>query len=97
MSFSEEEQMNLPELYWNLTAYRATLTHKVNHSFTKSKTYFGYAMHPRFGLIRSLVAEDDIEKGEEIFANYGYGFHDWVPQWYQDLYQEELGKPWPGL
>ena len=59
-------QINIPEEYWNTTKYRATLGHKLNHSFIKNKATFSWATHPRFGWIRSLYAVHNIYKGLQI-------------------------------
>ena len=87
-------QINVPEQYWNISSYRATLGHKVNHSFKHKKARFGAAYHPRFGDICSVVAESDIEKGEEIFVDYGYPTWAEVPEWYSAVYKEEMGDDW---
>ena len=59
--------VNLMEPYWNTTNYRATLGHKVNHSFVNIKSVFKSASHPRFGPIRSVTAIEDIYKGKQTF------------------------------
>lgn len=87
-------KINVPEQYWNISNYRATLGHKVNHSFKYKKAKYGVAYHPRFGEICSVVAESDINKGEEIFVNYGYPSWAKVPEWYSTLYKEETGDTW---
>ena len=94
MSFEGTVHIHIPEPYWNISNYRATLGHKLNHSFTKGKTIWGRAFHPRFGHIRSVVAKEDIKRGEEIFINYGYRSGTRVQKWMSDLYLEETGKQW---
>ena len=95
MNFKGRLVIHIPEEYWNISNYRATLGHKINHSFVHGKSNFGFAYHPRFGDIRCLYATDDISKGEEILTNYGYriGGHR-VPGWYKELYEKETGKIW---
>ena len=68
----------------------------MNHSFVKIKAAYNFVSHPRFGWIRSVVAIDDIYKGEEIFINYHYPIQPNanVPQWFKDLYEEQVGA-WP--
>ena len=96
MNFNGPLVIHIPEPYWNISNYRATLGHKINHSFINSKSNFGLAYHPRFGNIRTLYALSDIAKGEEIFTNYGYRIgQKRVPQWYSELYVKETGKEWP--
>ena len=91
----ENLQINIPIQFWNITEFRSTLGHKVNHSFTKNKTQYKHVFHPRFGHIRSVVAKADIAKGEEIFVNYNYPIGGPPPvEWYKTVYEEEVG-PWP--
>ena len=94
ISFDESITIDVPPPYWNISNFRATLGHKMNHSFKFSKVAYGRAYHPRFGNIRSIYATCDISKGEEIFANYGYPFGSDVPEWYSGLYLEEIGSHW---
>ena len=86
--------MNIPESHWNISRYRATLGHKMNHSFKFAKAQMEHAHHPRFGNIRAYYATSNIGKGEEILVNYGYTKGGIVPQWYSLLYEKELGEPW---
>ena len=88
--------MNIPPEYWSINKYRATLGHKVNHSFNKTNTDFGSAIHPRYGPIRTIVSSKDIKKGEELLCDYQYGTDSAIPNWYGIAYREEVGKPWPG-
>merc|ERR1711963_439775 len=88
--------LNVLKEDWNISKYRATIGHKINHSFTKTNTKFGHVYHPRFGQIRSIVATKDIQKGEELLVNYGYGLIDSrnLPGWYVEAYEREVG-PYP--
>ena len=88
---------HIPEQYWNITEFRSTLGHKVNHSFqpNKIKAMFKHAFNPTFGNIGSVVATTNIKKGEEVLVNYHYLPGRWVPEWYSSLYLKEFGKPWP--
>ena len=94
MSFDGPLKIHIPEPYWNISNFRATLGHKVNHSFKFSKTAYWSAHHPRFGNIAYVYAIEDITKGEEIFANYGYKIGKLVPEWVSELYLKEMGKKW---
>ena len=94
MSYDDDLKIHVPEQYWNLSNYRSSLGHKVNHSFKHAKAIFGKAFHPRFGDIKSVFAEQDIRKGEEILVHYGYQPGGVVPNWVSDLYFEETGKSW---
>ena len=51
-NYPERLELNVPIEYWNVTSFRATLGHKVNHSFTKAKSSYKPVIHPRYGLIR---------------------------------------------
>ena len=72
MDFDESTYIHIPKPYWNISVFRATLGHKVNHSFKYHKTSYGKAFNPRFGNIRSVYATTDIKRGEEILVNYEY-------------------------
>jgi histone-lysine N-methyltransferase SETD7 len=70
MLLDETSDIDLPENMTKLENYRATLGHKVCHSFEpNSETDVFY--HPRFGLIRCIATIDNIKAGEEIPINYG--------------------------
>ena len=86
--------MDIPECYRKIETYRATLGHKMNHSFKFAKAQMIHVHHPRFGSIRAYYATSIISKGEEILVNYGYTKGNWVPPWYSSLYEKELGKSW---
>ena len=53
-----------------LENYRATLAHKINHNFHYNCTEW-FFQHPRHGLIPSIIATSDIEKGQELYLHYG--------------------------
>ena len=62
----------------------ATLGHKANHS-SKANAKYDSFLHPRFGLIKGVVAVEPIEVGEEITVDYGY--QDEKPAWFtRDLW-----------
>ena len=92
----EKIQINIPEGYWNVTQFRATLGHKLNHDFLKLRATYNFATHPRYGWIRSVTAIDDIYKGDEIFIHYHYPIRagSRVPQWYKELYEAQIDA-WP--
>ena len=91
MSIDETWLKNIPKEYWSLSNYRATLGHKINHSFTKANTRSGLVYHPRFGYCRTIVATKDIKKHEELWINYGYPVNQHSPGWYLDTYEKEIG------
>ena len=96
IGLESELQINIPEPYWNITSFRSTLGHKVNHSFTNIKAQFNWVSHPRFGHIRSVTATEDVYPGEEIFVHYHYPIEadSKVPKWYRELYEKQVGA-WP--
>ena len=96
MQFDGPVKIHIPEPYWNISNFRATLGHKVNHSFKYDKTAYGQVFHPRFGNIRCVYAVSNITKGEEILVNYGYRIGTTVPKWISELYLIETGKEWHG-
>ena len=51
-----------------LANYRATLAHKVCHSFNNNSS-FAQFWHPRFGNIMSVVADRDIQAGQVKFLS----------------------------
>ena len=96
LSTDEAINLNIPPEYWSINKYRATLGHKVNHSFNRTNVDFGNAIHPRYGPIRTIIASEDIKKGDEILIDYQYEPVSAIPRWYEEAYREEIGKPWPG-
>ena len=58
--------------YRNITEFRTTLGHKVNHSFEPNAS-FDLVDHPVFGGIVCVFALLPIQKNGEILVNYGYG------------------------
>ena len=86
--------IHIPVPYWNISAFRQSLGHKLNHSFKRLNTKFGRAYHPRFGNTRAIVAIKDIQRGEELLVDYGYELGSYVPSWYSALYKEETGLEW---
>jgi histone-lysine N-methyltransferase SETD7 len=87
-----EMYIDVPKSYWSIAKYRATLGHKINHSFKYANSRYGMAYHPRYGSIRAVYATRHITRGEEILVNYGFKQGLEVPKWYATLYQTELGK-----
>ena len=88
--------MNVLKEHWPIHKYRATLGHKVNHSFKRANTDFGSAIHPRYGPIRTIVSNRRIRKGEQLLCDYQYPEDSAIPRWYEKVYVAEMGKPWPG-
>ena len=63
IEMSNDITVFVPKEYWELKAYRATLGHKLNHSFKKGKmTLYKTAFHPRHGVIIGVMATERIKK-----------------------------------
>eukprot|EP00094_Tigriopus_californicus_P003941 TCALIF_03795-PA protein Name:"Similar to setd7 Histone-lysine N-methyltransferase SETD7 (Halocynthia roretzi)" AED:0.45 eAED:0.45 QI:0/-1/0/1/-1/1/1/0/293 len=73
--------LDIPEDLRSLSKYKATLGHKVCHSFEANAEY-SHGFHPKYGNIRIILATLKITKGQEIFCNYKYS---WAksPEWYK--------------
>ena len=71
--------IDIPEKFWELKNYNASLAHKTNHSFMPNSEFMVFD-HPRFGVIPCVLSTHDIKKGEEIFVHYGYDL-DGCPDW----------------
>ena len=98
MELTADIYIDVPPEYWALSKYRATLAHKINHSIKDANTEFGYAIHPRFGPIRTVVATQFIPKGNQLLVDYEYDTegHSRVPKWYVNSFEAELKKVFPG-
>ena len=68
----------------SVVEYRTTLGHKANHSFDYNVEYW-VVDHPVLGAIACLVAETEIDVGQEIFAHYRY--NKVKPAWYEEEYE----------
>ena len=62
--------------------YCSTLGHKACHSFSPNCQYT-WAVHPRFGRIRAVVALKNLDRGDEILTDYKYNYNK-APQWYRE-------------
>ena len=84
--------IDLPlEVGRDTSLYRASLGHKVNHSFRPNCRY-RRMQHPRWGEIVAIFSSRDIRAGEELLCNYGYEVDKYlVPAWYRDLWQRVQG------
>ena len=77
-------------------AWHPTLGQKANCDFPGrwQNARFEDCEHPRYGMITCVIADKEIEKGEEIFVDYGYprGEFPWDHPWYHEAktqWQEE--------
>ncbi|XP_040573515.1 uncharacterized protein [Lepeophtheirus salmonis] len=85
----KEGVIDIPEEYIALDKYKASLSHKANHSF-EPNAKFTLFHHARFGLIPSLViTAEAVAHDKEITVSYDYAM-DESPPWYQDLYTQNM-------
>ena len=81
--------MDVPSHYSNIVDYRSSLAHKVNFKWNVAELNGEFAdmNHPRFGSVMCILSIRDIEAGEEIYIDYGYGKEeeDWHPKWYKNI------------
>ena len=72
INFDDNTDLDLPkDLALDINLYRATLGHKVCHSFTPNCEFDNFD-HPRFGKIKCIVACRPILKDEELTVDYEY-------------------------
>ena len=71
----------------HLQRYRATLGHKINHSFFKSNCRFEIFHHARFGLVHAVKSTESVKKDEEILCHYNWPYDSSSP-WYQELWRK---------
>ena len=69
----------------NLSKYKATLGHKINHSILKQNCLFIEQFHPRFGVIPAAITTEKVVQDQEIICNYDLPFEIGSP-WYQELW-----------
>jgi len=69
--------------------YKATLGHKINHSFFRYNCLFHSLDHPRFGLIPAARVVERVTEGAEILCHYEIGYAEGAP-WFQELWRREI-------
>eukprot|EP00093_Oithona_nana_P000825 00825.XXX_3564_2293_1 [CDS] Oithona nana genome sequencing. len=84
INFNEEYDLDIPDDMTSTSNYKASLGHKVCHSFTPNCEFDNFE-HPRFGDIKCIVTLRPIEQGEEITVNYQYDLAV-APPWYKKLW-----------
>lgn len=77
------------ELGQDTKAYKATLGHKINHSFSAWNCMFHNLDHPRFGLIPAARTTETVREGQELLCMYQHEYHHAAP-WFQELYRKEI-------
>lgn len=87
---NDKEVIYLPSEYGrDTTKYRATLGHKINHSFSMWNCMFHAMDHPRFGTIPAVRTTERVEKDQELLCLYEIQYHEGAP-WFQELWRQEL-------
>uniref|UniRef100_A0A0K2T4L7 SET domain containing (Lysine methyltransferase) 7 [Monodelphis domestica] n=1 Tax=Lepeophtheirus salmonis TaxID=72036 RepID=A0A0K2T4L7_LEPSM len=81
----EQTILDIPH-EWLASGYRATLGHKVCHSFEPNAEY-SYTFHPLYGRIRCIKSLKALSADEEIKCNYKYSLKKKPPAWYIDALQ----------
>ncbi|TRY70278.1 hypothetical protein TCAL_11546 [Tigriopus californicus] len=87
---NDKEVIYLPSEFGRDTSkYRATLGHKINHSFSAWNCMFHAMDHPRFGTIPAVRTTEKVEPDQELLCLYEIQYHEGAP-WFQELWRQEL-------
>lgn len=92
LSLDTETVLDIPPPFDRLDTYAASLGHKANHHVAACRNaMYDVYWHPRFGAIKCLRTLREVQAGEEILVDYGYGrkedgAYD-APSWYQHLHE----------
>ncbi len=78
--------LDIPPEFGSTKKYRATLGHKINHSF-RPNAIFATIDTARFGVVSSLRTIRRVSKDEEFLVSYNYPFGR-APPWYREVYRE---------
>ena len=70
--------------YHSSASYKASLAHKLNHSF-KPNCSWANADHPCFGFVPIVVTIEGVKAGEELTIHYIMDMED-APDWYMDCW-----------
>jgi len=76
--------MDIPPKYHSYENYRASVGHKLNHSFTPNCAWAN-ADHPCFGYVPSIITLAEVRKEEELTIHYMMDMED-APEWYLDCW-----------
>ena len=97
---TDDLTINVPPHFSSITEYRGSLDHKANLKLDEDEINAEYdeMNHPRFGLVKCLRSIRDIEVGEEVYVDYGYGEEeeDWHPSWYKNILRK-IHEDWERL
>lgn len=84
--------MDLPDDFIATDKYRATLGHKINHSF-RPNCKWDTCQHPVFGRIPRIVTLKDIQPGQELSCHYMIDLNEACQKeemtWYMKAWEEE--------
>ena len=86
--YPQDLVIDTPGRWRELTSYRTTQAHKVNHKFKGANGFFQTVHHPVLGALGCIVAKAEIDVNEEVYVNYEYNLGV-APQWYRDMYEDE--------
>ena len=91
MQDEEREYLDIAPECVSLDNYRASLGHKINHSF-QPNCKWDTILHPCFGRIPSVISLMDLKAGTELTCHYMIDMHEASKmdnlQWYVDLWDE---------
>ena len=85
------EYLDLPPECVSLNNYRASLGHKINHSFQPNCKWDQF-VHPTFGRIPSIITIMDLKAGTELTCHYMIDMQEASSvehlQWYVELWDQ---------
>ena len=76
-------RMDIPIEMRDISSYRATMAHKINHSF-EPNSEFWEVTHPVYGYIPCVRTLYDLDGGIELTVHYNYMLDD-CPDWYNKI------------
>ena len=88
---NEREYLDIPPECVSLENYRASLGHKINHSF-QPNCKWDQMLHPTFGRIPSVITLMDLKAGTELTCHYMIDMQEAAGmaclEWYLDLWDK---------
>jgi len=88
---NDREYLDIPPECVSLKNYRASLGHKINHSF-QPNCIWDQIIHPTFGRIPSIITLMDLKAGTELTCHYMIDMQEASGidhlQWYVDLWEK---------
>ena len=90
-----QEYLDIPPKCASLNNYRASLGHKINHSF-QPNCKWDQIIHPVFGRIPSIVTLMDLKAGTELTCHYMIDMQaasiTEELQWYVDVWEQHTSS-----